>query len=159
MLNSSKIIIPLDHRVPANNIKTAKYHKRIREFVKGQSIKHFYDIKAGICHQIMPEFGHVLPGELIVGTDSHTTTYGALGAMSTGIGATEMAGVWATGELWLKVPECFKINIKITTYVFTIIRNNINITIDMSNNRSNHILINCFISFCKIIQYINNTAF
>ncbi len=107
----SRIVIPIDHRVPANNIKTAEGHMKIRNFVKKQGIKHFYDIKEGVCHQIMPEHGHVLPGQLIVGTDSHTTTYGAFGAFSTGIGATEMAAVWATGELWLKVPETFKITL------------------------------------------------
>ncbi len=109
--DANRIVIPIDHRVPANNIKTAEGHKKIREFARAQGIKHFYDVKEGVCHQIMPEFGHVVPGELIVGTDSHTTTYGALGAFSTGIGATEMAGVWATGELWLKVPETYKITL------------------------------------------------
>jgi len=107
----SRIIIPIDHRVPANNIKTAEGHKKIREFVKAQGIEHFYDVKEGVCHQIMPEFGHVVPGSLIAGTDSHTTTYGAFGAFSTGIGATEMAALWATGELWLKIPETFKITL------------------------------------------------
>ncbi|KYK29360.1 MAG: 3-isopropylmalate dehydratase large subunit [Candidatus Proteinoplasmatales archaeon SG8-5] len=109
--DAERIVIPIDHRVPANNIKTAEGHKRIREFVKAQGIRHFYDIREGVCHQIMPELGHVVPGDLIVGTDSHTTTYGAFGAFSTGIGATEMAAVWATGELWLKVPETFKITL------------------------------------------------
>jgi 3-isopropylmalate/(R)-2-methylmalate dehydratase large subunit len=119
--DASKIVIPIDHRVPANNIKTAEGHKKIRAFVKKQGIKHFYDIREGVCHQIMPEFGHVIPGQLIVGTDSHTTTYGAFGAFSTGIGATEMAAVWATGELWLKVPETFKImlNGSLTEHVFS----------------------------------------
>ncbi|MEM3342666.1 MAG: 3-isopropylmalate dehydratase large subunit [Thermoplasmata archaeon] len=110
--NPEKIVIPLDHRVPANNIETAKGHKEVRELVRKQGIKYFYDIRAGICHQVMPEFGHVHPGDVIVGTDSHTTTYGAFGAFSTGIGATEMAGVWATGKLWLRVPESFKIVVK-----------------------------------------------
>jgi 3-isopropylmalate/(R)-2-methylmalate dehydratase large subunit len=109
--DADRIVIPIDHRVPANNIKTAEGHKRIREFARTQGIKHFYDVKEGVCHQVLPEFGHVVPGELIAGTDSHTTTYGALGAFSTGIGATEMAGVWATGELWLKVPETYKITL------------------------------------------------
>ena len=110
--DNERIIMLFDHRVPANTIKTANAHKIVREFVKQHDIKHFYDLRAGVCHQIMPEFGHVLPGELIAGTDSHTTTYGAFGAFSTGIGATEMAGVWATGELWLKVPPTLKIIIE-----------------------------------------------
>ena len=105
----SKIVIILDHRVPANTIKTAEGHKAIREFVKQNEIENFYDINYGICHQVMIEEGHVEKGMLIVGTDSHTTSYGALGAFSTGIGASEMASVWATGKLWLKVPETYKI--------------------------------------------------
>ncbi len=109
--DNEKIVIPIDHRVPANNIKVAEGQKAIREMVKLQKIKHYYGINTGICHQIMPEKGHVKPGWLIVGTDSHTTTYGAFGAFSTGIGATEMAGVWATGELWLRVPHTIKINV------------------------------------------------
>jgi 3-isopropylmalate/(R)-2-methylmalate dehydratase large subunit len=107
-----KIVLLMDHRVPANDIKTAEGHKKIREFVASQGIPNFFDMREGICHQVMPEQGLALPGELIVGTDSHTTTYGALGAMSTGIGATEMAGVWATGSLWLMVPKSFRIKVK-----------------------------------------------
>ena len=107
-----KIVIILDHRAPANIIKAAEAHKSIREFVKSQDIKNFYDIGEGICHQVVPEKGFVKPGMLIVGTDSHTTTYGAFGAFSTGIGATEMACVWATGKLWLKVPETIKMIIE-----------------------------------------------
>lgn len=109
--NKDKIIIPIDHRAPANLIEVAEAHRQIRAFVKEQDIPHFYDIKAGICHQILPEKGHVIPGELIVGSDSHTTTYGAFSAFSTGIGASEMAAVWATGTIWLKVPETVKISI------------------------------------------------
>lgn len=104
-----KIVIILDHRVPAESVKTANAHKMIREFVKHQKINHFYDIQEGICHQIMMEKGHVLPGSLILGTDSHTTSYGCLGAFSTGIGATEMASIWASGKIWLQVPETLKI--------------------------------------------------
>jgi len=110
--NPERIIIPLDHRAPAESEKTATAHKSIREFVKEQSIKNFYDIKEGICHQVVIEKAHILPGELAVGTDSHTTSYGCLGALSTGIGATEMAAVWATGKIWLKVPESIKIIIQ-----------------------------------------------
>jgi len=107
--NPDKIVIPLDHRAPAESEKTATAHKSIREFVKEQGIKNFYDIKEGICHQVVIEKGHILPGQLAVGTDSHTTSYGCLGALSTGIGATEMAVVWATGKIWLRVPESIKI--------------------------------------------------
>lgn len=110
--DKDKIVLLMDHRVPANDIKTAEGHKKIREFVASQGIPNFFDMREGICHQVMPEQGLALPGELIVGTDSHTTTYGALGALSTGIGATEMAGVWATGSLWLMVPKSFRIKVK-----------------------------------------------
>jgi 3-isopropylmalate/(R)-2-methylmalate dehydratase large subunit len=104
-----RIVLLFDHRVPAESEKTAMTHQRIREFVKEQGIKYFYDMKEGICHQILPEKGHSLPGEVMVGTDSHTTTHGAFGTFATGIGATEMAGVWATGELWFMVPHTMRI--------------------------------------------------
>ena len=107
-----KIVIPLDHRTPAESVESANIHKEIREFVKAQDITHFYDIIEGICHQVMVEKGHARPGELVVGTDSHTTTYGAVGCLSTGIGATEMAAIWATGKIWLRVPETLKITVR-----------------------------------------------
>ena len=107
--DNQRIVILFDHRIPAESEKTATTHKRLRAFVKEQGITHFYDLKEGICHQILPEFGHCRPGEVLVGTDSHTTTHGAFGTFATGIGATEMAGVWATGELWLRVPETIRI--------------------------------------------------
>jgi len=112
VFDPSRIIIPLDHRAPAESELTAIAHKSIREFVAEQGIENFYDIKEGICHQVMVEKAHVLPGELVLGTDSHTTSYGCIGAVSSGIGATEMAAVWATGEIWLRVPETICINIK-----------------------------------------------
>jgi len=107
-----KIVIPIDHCAPAANEEYAKNHKLIREFVKEQGITNFYDIKAGVCHQVLPEKGHVKPGMLIVGSDSHTPTYGAFGAFSAGIGRTEMAAVYATGRIWLRVPESFKITVE-----------------------------------------------
>jgi len=110
--DNSKIIIPLDHRIPANTYEVATAHKLIREFAKEQNIEHFLDLHYGICHQVLPELGFVLPGKLIVGYDSHSTTYGAFGAFGTGVGASEMAGIWAMGELWLKVPETIKISIQ-----------------------------------------------
>lgn len=108
-----RIVIILDHRVPAESERTAATHKAIREFVAGQGIRHFYDVgRGGICHQVLAERGHVLPGMVVVGTDSHTTTHGALGAFATGIGATEMAGVWTEGELWFKVPSTLRIEVE-----------------------------------------------
>jgi 3-isopropylmalate/(R)-2-methylmalate dehydratase large subunit len=107
-----KIVIPLDHCIPAASEKYASNHKTVREFVKEQGIKNFYDINAGVCHQVLPEKGHILPGTLVLGADSHTTTYGAFGAFSTGIGRSEVASIWATDEIWLRVPETIKINIE-----------------------------------------------
>jgi 3-isopropylmalate/(R)-2-methylmalate dehydratase large subunit len=107
-----KIVIILDHRVPAESEKTAITHKAIREFVREQGIRHFYDVgRGGICHQVLAENGHVKPGMIVVGTDSHTTTHGAFGAFAAGIGATEMAGVWTEGELWFKVPQTIRIEV------------------------------------------------
>jgi 3-isopropylmalate/(R)-2-methylmalate dehydratase large subunit len=106
-----RIVILFDHRIPAESEKTAATHQRIRQFVTEQHIEYFYDLKEGICHQILPEHGHSRPGDVMVGTDSHTTTHGAYGTFATGIGATEMAGVWASGELWFMVPETMKINV------------------------------------------------
>lgn len=110
--NKQKIVLILDHQTPANTIKAAKLHKIMREFAEEQKIPHLYDIGfGGICHQVMIENSHVKPGKLIVGADSHTCTYGALGAFATGIGSTDMAAVLATGKIWLKVPPTIKINI------------------------------------------------
>ncbi len=106
-----KIVIILDHRVPANSIKTAETHRKIREFVHSNGIDNFFDVSYGICHQVLAESKLVKPGGLVVGTDSHTTTHGAFGAFATGIGATEMASLWLTGKLWFKVPETMKINV------------------------------------------------
>ena len=110
--NAERIVIILDHRVPAESEKTATTHKAIREFVRQQNIGNFYDVgRGGICHQVLAENGHVLPGMVVVGTDSHTTTHGAFGAFAAGIGATEMAGVWAEGQLWFKVPATIRIEV------------------------------------------------
>jgi homoaconitate hydratase family protein len=109
----SRIVIVFDHRIPAESEKTATTHKAVREFVAAQGIEHFYDVgRGGICHQVLPENGHVRPGMVLVGTDSHTTTHGAFGAFATGIGATEMAGVWAEGALWFKVPSTLRIEVQ-----------------------------------------------
>ena len=108
----SKIAILLDHYVPAPTVAQAEVHKSIREGVKKFGIEGWHDMKAGICHQIMGEKGHIIPGELILGTDSHSTTYGAFGAAGTGIGVSEMAYVLALGELWMRVPPTIKMVIK-----------------------------------------------
>jgi len=109
--DNKKIVVIFDHLVPAPSERAAELHNIVREFVTEQKIENFYDVgRGGICHQVMPEKGHVRPGELIVGADSHTCTYGAFGAFATGIGATDMAAVFATGALWLKVPNVIKVN-------------------------------------------------
>ena len=110
--DTSRIVVVLDHYVPASTERYAEIHKLVRMAVKQWGIKHYYGEREGICHQILPEKGHVLPGMLIVGTDSHTTTYGAFGAAGAGIGFSEMAYVLATGKLWFKVPETIKFHLK-----------------------------------------------
>jgi 3-isopropylmalate dehydratase large subunit len=111
--DSSKIAIIFDHRVPAESSKTATNQKKVRDFVGMQGITKFHDIRGdegGICHQILPENGYVRPGCVVVGTDSHTTSHGALGAFAFGIGATEMASVWALGSvLNVEVPGTIKV--------------------------------------------------
>ena len=103
--DSGKVVVVLDHRTPANTAQTAAVHAKIREIVSKHGIGRFYDVGEGVCHQLLVEKRLARPGQLVLGTDSHPTPAGAVGAFATGIGATEMAGVWATGSLWLKVPE------------------------------------------------------
>ncbi|MCD5425271.1 MAG: 3-isopropylmalate dehydratase large subunit [Methanosarcinaceae archaeon] len=105
-----KIVIVFDHQVPADSLHACENHTMLRNFAKEQGILN-YDVYEGVCHQVLPEKGHVRPGDLIVGSDSHTCTYGALGAFSTGIGSTDMAAVFATGKLWFRVPETIKFEI------------------------------------------------
>jgi 3-isopropylmalate/(R)-2-methylmalate dehydratase large subunit len=108
----NRIVVPIDHWVPASDEKSAKLHATIRQYVKEYGIKHFYDVgRQGICHQILVEEGFVLPGDLCVGTDSHTNMAGAMGAFASGIGPTEMAAVFATGEIWMRVPPTIKVNV------------------------------------------------
>ncbi|MCJ7737918.1 MAG: 3-isopropylmalate dehydratase large subunit [Anaerolineae bacterium] len=105
-------VVVLDHVTPAASETYAINHKTVREFVSTQGIRAFYDVGDGICHQVMPEKGHVWPGALIVGSDSHTPTHGAFGAFAAGIGRTEAAAVMATGRIWLRVPESSRIILK-----------------------------------------------
>ena len=112
----SRVAVIFDHRVPAESSKTATNQKKVREFVAQQGITKFHDVRGdrgGICHQILPENGYVRPGAVVVGADSHTTTHGAMGAFSFGIGATEMASVWALGTvLNVEVPETIKADVR-----------------------------------------------
>ncbi|MCK5113107.1 MAG: 3-isopropylmalate dehydratase large subunit, partial [Thermoplasmatales archaeon] len=109
--NKSLPIIVLDHVIPAASEKTANNHKIIREFVKNHKIEHFFDVGYGVCHQIVVEKGLALPGKLLLGSDSHTCSYGAVGAFSSGIDRTEAAALMLTGETWLKVPNSIKITL------------------------------------------------
>ena len=109
VFDREKIHIIFDHRVPANTDKTAEGQATVRRFVTEQGIRRFHDVGDGVCHQVMVENHYIKPGLVYVGTDSHTTSYGALSAFSTGIGATEMAAVWATGKIWLRGPETLRL--------------------------------------------------
>lgn len=107
----SSIVCPMDHVAPSHTVDDANQKSRIREFVEEHGIENFYDIGTGICHEVLIEKGHTRPGELLVGTDSHTTSHGALGCAGTGIGHTDMAYVYATGQNWFRVPETIKIDV------------------------------------------------
>ena len=113
--NKDKTFLIIDHASPAPNERVANLHKLMRDFAREQSIK-LYDVGAGICHQLMVENEHVKPGDLFLGADSHTPTYGALGAFAVGVGSTDLAGVLRTGKTWLRVPQTvlFTLNGKLT---------------------------------------------
>ncbi len=104
-----RMCVTLDHAVPPPTPKHAQNHAETRAFVAEQGVKNFFEVGRGICHQVLSEEALVLPGQLILGADSHTTHYGWLGAFGAGVGRTEMAAIWATGELWLRVPESMKV--------------------------------------------------
>lgn len=109
VFDPNKIVVTPDHFQPAKDIKSAELHKRLDEWAKRHKIRHYYKLgRAGVCHAILPEQGHIRPGEVIVGGDSHTCTYGAFAAFSTGIGSTDLAASIATGQLWFKVPASMK---------------------------------------------------
>ncbi len=107
----SRVVIILDHQAPATLIEAAQEHSLLRRFAASNKIDNFFDVNQGVCHEVLPEQGFALPGELIVGADSHTCTYGAFGCFATGIGSTDMAAVFATGELWFRVPESVGIKV------------------------------------------------
>jgi 3-isopropylmalate/(R)-2-methylmalate dehydratase large subunit len=109
VFDPDKIVVTPDHFQPPKDIKSAELHKRLDAWAKRHKIKHYYKLgRAGVCHALLPEQGHIRPGEVIVGSDSHTCTYGAFGAFSTGIGSTDAAAAIATGQLWFKVPASMK---------------------------------------------------
>jgi 3-isopropylmalate/(R)-2-methylmalate dehydratase large subunit len=109
VFDNKKIVVTPDHFQPAKDIKSAELHKRLDDWAKDKKIKNYYPLgKAGVCHALLPEQGHIKPGEVIVGGDSHTCTYGAFAAFSTGIGSTDLAAAIATGTLWFRVPSSIK---------------------------------------------------
>jgi 3-isopropylmalate/(R)-2-methylmalate dehydratase large subunit len=108
--DKSKVALVASHFVPAKDIASANLMTRMREFAIEQDVEHFFEVgRGGIEHILLPEEALVLPGDVVIGADSHSCTYGALGCFSTGVGSTDLAAVWATGEIWLKVPETMKI--------------------------------------------------
>ncbi|MEG6616131.1 3-isopropylmalate dehydratase large subunit [Peptococcaceae bacterium 1198_IL3148] len=107
VFDPSKVAMVIDHSSPSPNEGVSALHKLMREFAKAKKFK-FYDIGEGVCHQLMPESGKVGPGKLVIGADSHTCTYGALNAFSTGVGSTDLAGGLVSGKMWFKVPETIK---------------------------------------------------
>ncbi len=109
--DSDKILVVNDHWAPASDIQSAEIHMRNREFVKKHNIMHFCDVDCGISHQVLPEMGLVTPGDFIIGSDSHSTTYGAFNAFSAGLAATDSALILATGKCWFRVPESIKVTV------------------------------------------------
>jgi 3-isopropylmalate/(R)-2-methylmalate dehydratase large subunit len=109
--DSDRVIVVLDHVSPACTIQSAKVHRELRAFSREQGISHHFDVGEGVCHQLVPEYGMVKPGDLFVGADSHTCTYGAFGAFATGVGSTDAGAALAFGKLWFKVPETIRIDI------------------------------------------------
>ena len=106
-----RVALFVDHVAPACNISTAEGQAEVRRFVREEGIAHFYDVGTGVCHQVMIEHGLARPGEVVVGSDSHSTSYGAIGAFGTGMGATDIALAFATGKIWLRVPESLRVDL------------------------------------------------
>jgi len=113
VFDREKIIVTPDHFQPAKDIKSAELHKRLDKWARRHNIKYYYKLgRAGVCHSLLPEQGHIRPGEVIVGGDSHTCTYGAFAAFSAGVGSTDLAAAIATGKLWFRVPASMKFILK-----------------------------------------------
>ncbi|MBX6754550.1 MAG: 3-isopropylmalate dehydratase large subunit [Thermorudis peleae] len=112
VVDPERLAITLDHAVPPPTVRHAQNHAEIRRFVAEQGIRHFYEAGRGICHQVLSEEALVLPGQLILGADSHTTHFGWLGAFGAGVGRSEVLALWATGELWLRVPESIRVELR-----------------------------------------------
>ncbi|WP_052488743.1 aconitase/3-isopropylmalate dehydratase large subunit family protein [Streptomyces sp. 150FB] len=111
LYDRDRVAMVMDHISPAMNAKTAADHQLCREFADRMGIKNFYDVNAGIAHIVLMENGLIKPGQFVIGTDSHSTIYGALGAFGTGVGFSEITAAWVTGKLWVKVPESVRVRI------------------------------------------------
>lgn len=111
VMEPERLCIVLDHAVPPPTPQHAQNHAETRTFVRDQGVRHFFEVGRGICHQVISEEALILPGQVILGADSHTTHYGWLGAFGAGIGRSEVAALWATGRLWLRVPEAIRITL------------------------------------------------
>jgi 3-isopropylmalate/(R)-2-methylmalate dehydratase large subunit len=109
--NPERVGITLDHAVPAPTTRHAQNHAEIRDWVRQQNIQNFFEVGRGICHQVFSEEALILPGEVIFGSDSHTTHFGWMGAFGMGVGRTEMAALWLTGKIWIQVPQSMKITL------------------------------------------------
>ncbi len=110
--DNTRCAFVFDHYAPCPDIKSADNHRQMREFAQKNGLKYHFDTNCGVCHQVMPEAGLIYPGMIVVATDSHTTTHGAFGAMGTGCGATDMATILLTGELWFRVPEIVEVRLE-----------------------------------------------
>jgi len=109
-MHPDRIVIPFDHIVPPATIDQAKIQRKVMDFIKEHDLPHFY--QEGVCHQVMIEKGHVLPGDIIIGSDSHTCSYGALGAFGTGMGSTDIGIAYATGKAWFRIPETILLKVE-----------------------------------------------
>ena len=107
-----KCAFVFDHYAPTPDVRSAGNHRQMREFARKNQLKYHFDTNCGVCHQVMPEAGLIRPGMIVVATDSHTTTHGAFGAVGTGCGATDMAAVLMTGEMWFRVPEVIEVRLE-----------------------------------------------
>lgn len=110
VFDPEKIPLVHDHLIPAKDIKSAEFSKMMRNFAREQNIKYYYEVgRSGISHQLLPEQGLICPGDVVLGADSHSTTYGALGCFASGVGSTDMAAAWVLGETWFRVPDSIKV--------------------------------------------------
>ena len=111
VFDPNRVAVIVDHVAPASSVATADAQVRVRRWVAEEGISHFYDVGSGVCHQVMIEEGLVQPGQIVLGTDSHSTSYGAVCAFGTGVGTRDMALALASGRIWLRVPETLRVQV------------------------------------------------